>query len=517
MADKNVPSADSKNSKLKAVESKQKNEKKEKMSFKKLITIIIIVVLAMLMVGGVYYVVVLISQSKAEKANSWGSYDDESIMIENNNVFYNTLVNDSNLQTAYLNGDYNTLLSSYYSAYQAQVAFMALSKDAKEAGIVAPQDLVNDLIIRSGVYNGEDGTYSADVFNASSEADRIAVNTYYTKYYPYTAVLSDLQSTIVSKQERDFVEDMSKKTRSFEYFVINFLAYPNELAEAYGKENPDLFRQANISVISCTSEEKINTAYEALQAGDEWNQVVATYSEDSYAQNAGAIEDLALFSIVPNMSNADDIEIIKALEVGQYTAPIQSPNGYTIYRLDGEIHDADFSDPETLASVKYYINQNNPEEVLPYIDAAVGTASAQAQTDFEGAANSVNAEIVTIAAVANNIGGSQYLGGIASYDSQGYLASQAQDEAISRELFTTEEGHVTAALAVADAENTYIVAKVDQIDDNNTANAYVTTMLYNYYASQQPAYDRMNNALASNLHVNNFYNQFFATLFSSTT
>ena len=149
MADKNVPSADSKNSKLKAVESKQKNEKKEKMSFKKLITIIIIVVLAMLMVGGIYYVVVLVSQSKAEKANSWGSYDGESIMIENNNVFYNTLVNDSNLQTAYLNGDYNTLLSSYYSAYQAQVAFMALSKDAKEAGIVAPQDLVNDLIIRS--------------------------------------------------------------------------------------------------------------------------------------------------------------------------------------------------------------------------------------------------------------------------------------------------------------------------------------------------------------------------------
>jgi len=86
MADKNVPSAESKNSKLKAVESKQKNEKKEKMSFKKLITIIIIVVLAMLMVGGVYYVVVLVSQSKAEKANSWGSYDGESIMIENNNV-----------------------------------------------------------------------------------------------------------------------------------------------------------------------------------------------------------------------------------------------------------------------------------------------------------------------------------------------------------------------------------------------------------------------------------------------
>ena len=517
MADKNVPSAEKKNSKLKAVESKQKNEKKEKMSFKKLITIIIIVVLALLMIGGVYYVVVLVSQSKAEKANSWGSYAGESILIENNNVFYNTLVNDSNLQTAYLNGDYNTLLSSYYGAYQAQVAYMALSKDAKEAGIVAPQDLVNDLIIRSGVYNDENGIYSADVFNASSESERIAVNTYYTNFYPYTAVLSDLQSAIVSKEELEFVENISKNTRSFEYFIINYLAYPNDLAEAYGKDNADQFRQANISVISCTTEDKILAAYEALQAGDEWNTVVATYSEDSYAENAGLIEDLALFSIVPNMSDPESIEIIKALEVGQYTAPIQSPYGYTIYRLDSEIHDPDFSDPETLAAVKYYINENNPDEILPYIDAAVATAPAQAQTDFEGAANAINSEIVSIASVSNNIGGSQYLGGISSYDSYGYLASQANDETISRELFTADEGHVTSALAVADADNTYIVVKVDTVEDNNTSNAYVTTMLYNYYAAQQPAYDRIYNAFASNLHVNNFYTQFFATLFSSST
>ena len=112
MADKNVPSAETNDSKLKAVESKQKKAKKEPMTFKKLITIIIIVVLALLMVGGVYYVVVMIAQSKAEKSSAWGSYDGESINLENNSVFYNTLVNDSNLQTAYLNGDYNTLLSS---------------------------------------------------------------------------------------------------------------------------------------------------------------------------------------------------------------------------------------------------------------------------------------------------------------------------------------------------------------------------------------------------------------------
>ncbi len=90
------------------------------------------------------------------------------------------------------------MLSSYYGAYQAQVVFNALTKDAKTAGIAAPQDLVNDLILTAGVYNGTDGKFSREKFDASSEAERMSVNNYYTKYYPYNLVVSDMQSTILS-------------------------------------------------------------------------------------------------------------------------------------------------------------------------------------------------------------------------------------------------------------------------------------------------------------------------------
>lgn len=514
MADKNVPSAD--NAKLKVVESKKK-EKKEKMSFKKLLTIIIIVALAMLMVGGVYYVIVLISQSRAEKANSWGSYDGEPVLIENNNVFYNTLVNDSNLQTAYLNGDYNSLLSSYYNAYQAQVAHMALTADADEAGIVPVKNEVLDLIIRSGVYNGEDGQYSAEVFNASSEAEKIAVNTYYTNYYPYTAVLSDLQSTILSKQELEFVEGLSKKTRDFEYFVINYQAYPDELAAAYGAENADTFKTVDLSIITAYTEDNINAAYEALNAGTAWEDVVAAYSVDTYASNGGVVGELAAFSIAPNLSNADDLAVILALEPGKYSAPLAGAGGYAIYKLNSAVRDADFTDEANLSAVKYYLSQNNSAEVAPYIEAAVGTATALAQTDFEGAAESVHSEIYTVSSVNDNVAGSQYLGSISSYDSLGYLAEQATDETLSRELFTSAEGHVTGSLTSTSAADTYIVVKVAGINDDNTTSSYVTSMLYNYYAPQQPAYDRINNALNSSRHVNNFYTQFITTLFSSAT
>ena len=518
MADKNVTSAKNKDTKLKEVESKQKKSKNDKLSFKKIITIIIIVVLALLMVGGVYYVVVMVSQSKAEKESAWGSYDGEDIRIENNNVFYNTLVNDSNLQTAYLSGDYNTMLSSYYGAYQAQVLFLALSKEAKEAGIVAPQELVNKLILNTGIYNGEDGTFSEEKFNASSETEKVNVNNFYTNYYPYTVVVYDLQSTLVGSKEQDFVVKMSEDTRTFDYFVINYNAYPNDLAAEYGAQNAAMFAEAGISIISTSSEEKAIAAHDALVAGSAWNDVVASYSEDSYAANNGEVGTLKLFSIASNLNDQADLEKITALEVGSFSSPVATPNGgYTIYKLDSAVKEADFTDKETLAAVKYYISSNNIDDITPYVDAAVATAQDLAKNDFALAAESANSAVISIQSVNDNVAGSQYLAGLDLYDTNGYLSSAASDEAVSRELFTADEGYVTGAMAVSEAENTYVIAKVTGIDKNNESMSYATSMLYGYYAMQQPVYDRFYNVLGSDKHVDNFYSQFFATLFSSST
>ncbi len=518
MADKNVTSAEKKDTKLKEVESKQKKSKKEPMSLKKIITIVVIAVLALLMVGGFSYVMVLVSQSKAEKESAWGSYDGEDIRIENNNVFYNTLMSDTNLQTAYLSGDYNTMLSSYYNAYQAQVLFLALSKEAKQAGIVAPQELVNKLIIRNGIYNGEDGNFSEEKFNAASESEKLNVNNFYTSYYPYTVVLSDLQSTIVGNNEQNFVVQMSEDSRTFDYFVVDYNAYPDNLAADYGAQNTTLFSQVELSILSTATEEKAKSAHEALVAGSAWEDVVKEYSEDAYKSNNGSIgSPLMLFSIQSNLNDKADFEKITSLEVGAFSSPIQGPNGYTIYKLDSAVKEPDFTDKEILSAVKYYISSNKIDDITPYVDAAVASASSLAQNDFALAAESAGASVISIQSVNDNVANSQYLTGISTYDSNGYLATAANDEAVSRELFTADEGYVTGAMAVSGAENTYVIAKVTGIDKNNANMSYATSMLYGYYAMQQPMFDKFYSVLGSDKHVDNFYTQFFSTLFSSST
>ena len=496
---------------------KETRQKKEPMSIKKIITIIVIVVLALLMVGGVYYVIVMVAQSKAEKANAWGYYDGEAISIENNNVFYNTLVNDSNLQTAYLNGDYQSLYDSYYGAYQAQVVFTALSKEAKQAKIVAPQTLVNELILRAGVYNGSDGTFSQEVYNSATETEKAQVNTYYTNYYPYNLILSDLQSTIVSAQEAEFVKTLAEQSRSFEYFVIDYNVYPDDLTVAYAQEHEGLFDKMNLSIISASTIEKLTEALDALNAGTDWADVVSAYSEDGYASNGGSAGTVMVYSLLSNLSDEADLEKVTSLEQGTYSEPIASPYGYTIYKADKALEKADYSDEEVIAAIKHYIVENDGDLVSPYVDTAVGLAAGQAQTDFEGAAKAANATIVTVTDAENNIGGSQYLGGLSYTDSLGYLASVAEDEAVSKELFTAEVGYVTGAIEVTAAEHaSYVVARVTEIKDDNTTNSAATELLYQYYAPLQPAYDRFYNVLLSNKHTDNFYSQFLTSLFSTS-
>ena len=496
---------------------KETRKKKEPMSIKKIITIIVIVVLALLMVGGVYYVIVLVAQSKAEKANAWGYYDGEAISIENNNVFYNTLVNDSNLQTAYLNGDYQSLYDSYYGAYQAQVVFTALSKEAKQAKIVAPQTLVNELILRAGVYNGSDGTFSQEVYNSATETEKAQVNTYYTNYYPYNLILSDLQSTIVSAQEAEFVKTVAESSRSFEYFVIDYNVYPDDLTVAYAQEHEGLFDKMDLSIISASTIEKLTEALDALNAGTDWADVVSAYSKDGYASNGGSAGTVMVYSLLSNLADEADLEKVTSLEQGTYSEPIASPYGYTIYKADKALEKADYSDEEVIAAIKHYIVENDGDLVSPYVDTAVGLAAGQAQNDFEGAAKAANATIVTVTDAENNIGGSQYLGGLSYTDSLGYLASVAEDEAVSKELFTAEVGYVTGAIEVTAAEHaSYVVARVTEIKDDNTTNSAATELLYQYYAPLQPAYDRFYNVLLSDKHTDNFYSQFLTSLFSTS-
>ena len=517
MADKNVPSEETakeeKNTTLKEMETKPKKAKKtgEPWTAKRVITTIIIAILALLMIGSLYYIIVMVAQAKSEDSNAWGYYNGKAIKIETNNVFYNTLMSDSDFQTAYASGDYSTLMQSYYSAYQQQVIFTAITEDAQAAKIAAPQKLVDDLIISSGVYNDEDGNFSEETYKNTAESTRILVNSYYTSLYPYQVVLSDYASAIVSDAEMNFVTELASKSRSFEYFVVDYNAYPNDLAAEYGKANADLFKSVSLATITNSDEEKINQAYTDLSNGSAWSDVATLYSSDTTTAEA---TETKLYSISAGLADSADLDKIVALELGSYTEPIKTSSGYAIYKVDSKITPADFSNEDVLAEVKSYIYSNEAETITSYINSEISTIAEAAQSDFEAAAKSCNATIETVSSASNNIGDSQYLIGMEYYDAEGYLATAAEDENVSRELFTADEGYITGAIA---SDDKYVIAKVTSINDDSASMASLINIYYNYYGPYQVQTDKMYAILLSDKFEDNFYMQFWTQLFSSST
>ena len=229
-----------KNQELK-VEKVGKEKKNSDWNVKKVLTTIIIVVLALLMIGGLYYIVILFQQG-TDESNVFGKYNGEPIKYEAGSVFYNALNSNSAYRDAAQSGNIEGMYSAWYQAYQSQVTFTALNQMAEAAKIRRPSVLVDKLLVNSGIYASEDGskTFDEEVYNATSPVDRTATYQYYTKIYPYFVVLGDIQNVKVSDAERDFVAEASKNTRSFDYYVVDFNAYPDSLALEYDTSKMEL-------------------------------------------------------------------------------------------------------------------------------------------------------------------------------------------------------------------------------------------------------------------------------------
>jgi len=223
----------------------KENKTKEPWTAKRIATTVVIAVLALLMVGGLSYVIIMYQQDH-DDSNVFGYYKGEPIRYEAGSVFYNT-VNNSDYMTAYLTGDWSSMYSIWYEAYQGEVVYRALADLAKQAGVTSPEELVNRLVIDSGLYASEDGskTFDEEVYKATAPANRTATYNYLKKIFPYYVVNTDLQTVVVSPEEADFVASLNENTRSFDYFVVGANAIPDDVALEFDRSGMTLEKDKN--------------------------------------------------------------------------------------------------------------------------------------------------------------------------------------------------------------------------------------------------------------------------------
>lgn len=170
----------------------------------------------------------------------------------------------------------------------------------------------------------------------------------------------------------------------------------------------------------------------------------------------------------------------------------------------------------TLEEIKQYIAQKEPELAASYIKANLDKAVALAGDDFTGAAEKYGNGIVTVTGAANNVGNSVMItNALENVDPNGALASVYKTtDGLAKELYTAEEGHITAPVATADGG--YLVAKVRSVEGDSSWSGLVAS-LYPYYAGQVVFNDFASEVLSSDKLDNRFNEKFMQLLLGSMT
>lgn len=483
--------------------SDKTGKKKEPISASKIFAMIIIALITIALIGTSVIYVILPQMNKSNKL-SFGSYNGEEILYEQNSTLYNQY---SSLAQQYPDSASSSDLSTQYQlwnqAYQNSVILTAVALIAKESDVRAPQELVDKAILESGYYNDDDGKFSETKYNETTNDVKTSLNLSYKSQVPFAIISGDEATVATPTAEKDFVASLASATRTFEYIAIDYNAIPDSVAAEYLAADPAKFNSITISDITATSEDNINKAYEALQSGTAWNDVVSQYSEDSYASSNGSIGELYYYTLEAACT-AEQLDTLFSTEVGAYTAPMASSGAYRIFRVDAAPVTADISSATTKANVKYYIVENETEIASPYIEEMSAKVYEQAQTDFDEAALSNSLQTVTVNATPGNIGGSSYMGSFSYTDSYGLLSTAAADEAVMKTLYTEAVGYITEPIK---SGNNYIVVKITG-DTQDLSQGQTVNLFYSYYGTQMAQNDFYSNILNSDKHTNNFFTQF---------
>lgn len=491
-----------------------KNQKdKGQKSVKKIATTVIIVILAFLMVGGSFYYI--FTPGFREDANAFGYYDDKVIKYESNNVFGRTLQNDVEYVNAYNSGDYTQLYKSWNLAYQAQVIYEALNKMAEKAKIASPEDLVREYILDSGIYNGENGEFDEEKYNSVNPAERQLLSDYVRNAVPYQVVLEDFSTALIPDGEKEFISALNKQARDFSYFNVDYNMYPSNLAADYVKENKDLFTKLDLSIITCDTQENANKAYDALKAGQSWAEVVKNYSLDNYAESEGNLgAELYANIVATNLKEEADISKITALSKDEFTAPIQGPYAWAIYKLNNYSSEPDTSDEGLISYAKSVIYAKTPDVVKPYMDNAVAKASAEVEKDFASAASEYSTGLVEVKGATNNIGASQFAIGLQYSDPTATLSVAAsENEDLAKKLFTGKKNQVIGPVETDDGTLFVKIESEDAISPMST----VVDSYYDYYKGQLSWADLRDAVITSDKHKDNFAQKFFEMFLGNAT
>ena len=441
----------------------------------------------------------------------FGSYNGQDISYTPGNYFSQEKdIIAQNLQSQQNNMSPQVLAYQVWrAAFQQTAIHVAIMQAAQASGLHVTQAKIDDTLTKTGPYI-VNGKFSADQYNQTSSSQKFQTRQLFKQELIDQQFRSDvIQNAKESTQAVDFLKAMASPERKFRYVAFSLSDFPEQEVVAYGKENAKLFREIKLSRITIkSSANDANTIHKQLTENPaRFQEIAKNQSKDAFADKGGEMGWKTYYSLKPDFENQSDLDKLFGMSKGAISPVIRSNFGWTIYRIDEPVKQPDFTDKQTIKTVRDYMNQYDRSKVEDYLVGLGNKFRDDAlKSDFAAASSQHSLKIHETDYFPINYGNSFFLTQIKTKDGNGALSNASYKADFLQEIFTLKLDAISKPI-ILDQDIVVI-----QPQDQRQAPKQMDQLLGIYYPQivRQFAQADLTNEILSSKHlVDNFQQVFF--------
>lgn len=402
------------------------------------------------------------------------------------------------------------------SAFDNTVIHTAIVAEADKSGLSVTDKAVDDYLLTQGPYIDENGVFSAELYNQSSSTQRASVREEVRETLRFQTVIGDMFSSVTSPNEVEFIADMAKEEKSFDYVLFSLADYPQERAVSYAQANLMDFTEINISMITLASDdqEAADDLYSRLSSGEVlFEDAARNNSIDGFAEDGGEAGWFAFHDIAALFDTEQSAHEIFSLAPGQISALYSTDYGFNIFKVNDSPRVPDLEDAQVIAGIKDYIISTEADMVREYMSGVADEFTAVArEAGFESAVTQKGLSSFSAAPTPLNVGGSSFMKSFNYTDEGSYLTSMINNDQALSELYAVPEGGLSEPIEV---DNGVLVAYCSEIAES-TQGSESLAMFYPYLSQQIAQNDFTQLVFASDKLVDNFITVFFSQILQNS-
>lgn len=269
----------------------------------------------------------------------------------------------------------------------------AMEDEVRRAGYKVPAFKINKELIN--YYLDETGAYSGSKYNDTPESQKAEYRKAVEKELAVNRYIEDVfgngknYGLKTSSKETDFVSQMTKKERSFQFVTFDPAMYPSSEVKKYGEEHSDLFTAYNFSMLTYNTEEEAKKTLASLKKEEvKFEDAVILNTSKTITDETGKLTANYRTDINRYFPDNENLKLILELKPQELSSVVTLHNGmFAIVRCDAEPLMPDFSSETLLDNIRSHINKNERGLIEDYlIESAKKFAEAARTQPFDNAA-----------------------------------------------------------------------------------------------------------------------------------